>query len=135
MGINLFNSNVQFDRHAKRYQPRHKIRLSLPHQWDILDGVNLGDLRVTDGTLEVFEEFSFNGSTVVGDTSATLTPSCIHDALYGLIKQSKVKILEKYRLRKSADRIYRALMDLHGATSWRSEVRYYGLRSFGWLFC
>jgi len=83
-------------------------------------------LTLVHGGLVIRRGYAWDGSSVVFDTKHCMRASCVHDALYQLMRQGKVD----YGLRDAADELYRDLCIEDGMWKWHAGIRYLGLK---WL--
>jgi len=84
-----------------------------------------------DGTLVVKRGFEWNGAT--GVTDEVMRAECFHDMLYGFIEQGILP--NTWAMRRKCDKLFYKL-NRSGGMSWtRANIRYYGVRGFGGLFC
>ena len=83
----------------------------------------------TRGELTVKRAYAWDGpSGPVVDTPENIRASLVHDALYQLMRIDELKA-RTYR--KTADQLFRDICKEDGVSSWRANVYYEVLRSFG----
>ena len=76
--------------------------------------------------------YKWNGASgVTIDTPDTYRASCVHDALYALIKEHKAG----RQARLAADKNFLNMLEEDGMIWIRRFVWYYFVRAFGWRYC
>ena len=76
--------------------------------------------------------YKWNGASgVTIDTPDTYRASCVHDALYALIKKTKAG----RQARLAADKNFLNMLEEDGMIWIRRFVWYYFVRAFGWRYC
>ncbi len=93
-----------------------------------------------DGFLTVLENYCWDGSTAVPDTSGCMFASLVHDALYQMmrleygISQEKMGAMKRSEFREKADWLYYAFCVANGMWRPRAWLRWKGVRLFGKRF-
>ncbi len=83
----------------------------------------------TDGNLTVKNGYAWDGpSGPVKDTDQNMRASLVHDALYQLMRNGKLKPRTH---RKAADQEFKDICKADGVSSFRASVYYKALRKFG----
>ena len=83
----------------------------------------------TDGTLTIRQHYAWDGpSGPTIDTRTFMRGSLVHDALYQLMRMSK---LDHKIHRESADRLLRTMCLKDGMAPFRAWYIYHGVRRFG----
>jgi hypothetical protein len=81
------------------------------------------------GQLTIKKGYAWDGpSGPVTDTPENLRASLVHDALYQLMRNDKLKTRTH---RKAADKIFRDLCKEDGVSGYRANIWYRALRQFG----
>ncbi len=104
----------------------YKISISIKPKSDI--ETEFIDLD-TDGNLAVKNGYAWDGpSGPVKDTDENLRASLVHDALYQLMRNDKLKSRTH---RKAADQEFKDICKADGVSNFRASVYYKALRKFG----
>jgi hypothetical protein len=83
----------------------------------------------TDGNLTVKNSYAWDGpSGPVKDTDENMRASLVHDALYQLMRNDKLKSRTH---RKAADQEFKDICKADGVSNFRASVYYKVLRKFG----
>ena len=83
----------------------------------------------TDGDLTVKNGYAWDGpSGPVKDTDENMRASLVHDALYQLMRNDKIKSRTH---RKAADQEFKDICKADGVSNFRASVYYKALRKFG----
>jgi len=67
-------------------------------------------IKIINGTLEVYDEYAWDGATGIPDNPDNMESSCFHDALYQLMREGLLD--RKYK--DVADRLFRDVSIAHG---------------------
>jgi hypothetical protein len=104
----------------------YRIKITIQPTEDIVtDFIELD----TDGELKIIKGYAWDGpSGPVIDTPENLRASLVHDALYQLMRNEKLK---SRTYRKTADKIFRDICKQDGVPSITANTYYRALRSFG----
>jgi hypothetical protein len=100
----------------------------------IYDGLHGVGWEVAGGVLLVDIGVIWDGSSVVADTDGCLLASLIHDLLCDGIMRADWSAWHRWRVRRAADGLYSRVADVQGMSTARAEVRWLGLRLFGWAY-
>ena len=83
----------------------------------------------TDGNLTVKKGYAWDGpSGPVKDTDENMRASLVHDALYQLMRNDKIKSRTH---RKAADQEFKDICKVDGVSNLRASAYYKALRKFG----
>lgn len=96
------------------------------------DDIRLKDYRSRNlialkmnGELTIYKGFWWDGATVARDTATCMRGSCVHDALYMLIREGLLPKSSK----KACDHEYIAICQRDGMSFFRQCLHWYALRS------
>ncbi len=77
-------------------------------------------------TLFIYPGYKWDGSSGVIDFLSCRRSSCVHDALYQLMRAGALPIL----YRDYSDKLYRDISIEDGMWRWHASVRYWGIKNF-----
>jgi hypothetical protein len=104
----------------------YKINISIRPKFNI--ETEFIDLD-TDGNLTVKKGYAWDGpSGPVKDTDENMRASLVHDALYQLMRNDKIKSRTH---RKAADQEFKDICKVDGVSNLRASAYYKALRKFG----
>ena len=136
MGSNRLEHQFTIDREGQ-YWLIHEVRTPLKPRLPVLLREltflsHLGHIRLQNNELILAPGYFWNGASgVTIDTPDTYYASCVHDALYALIKQHGLPSSVRF----VADQNFLRLLKEDGMSWIRRSYWYLFVRLFGWRYC
>ena len=117
-----------------KYQLTGQYMTQLPEfDWGVKGGIltiDFIELDLFNGVLSIRNTYAWDGSSGPAiDTANSMRGSCVHDALYALLRAKR--LLPRGRCRKAADRAYRRILVEDEMGEWRARRQYWGVRIGG----
>ena len=117
-----------------KYQLTGQYMTQLPEfDWGVKGGIltiDFIELDLFNGVLSIRNTYAWDGSSGPAiDTANSMRGSCVHDALYALLRAKR--LLPRRRCRRAADRAYRRLLKEDGARPVRAFWQWVGVRVGG----
>ena len=108
------------------------IELSIPVTISQREADNGTIYLATPRLLCLAKGYKWNGASgATIDTPDTYRPSCVHDALYALIKEHKAGSAARF----AADKNFLQMLEEDGMSWFRRSYWYLFVRLFGWRYC
>lgn len=109
-----------------KYQVAEDLTVHIPELM-IYEDISYGFLTLSCGELTILKGFAWDGASgITFDTKSSMRASCVHDALYQLIRQE----LLPPSLKHIADKLLLSMLKQDSMWEWRANAWYMAVDKF-----